>query len=100
MIEVSLDGPTVVIKLIDATAGERDVYTDPWAAPGPPSRPFQLQVKLLEGIGLSVINQVPEEVMYLKMKGLSLEVEMAEEKLTVVFDLEGFQVCGQLGHGG
>lgn len=58
----------------------------------PPPRPFQLQVKLAGGIGLSVMNHLPEEILYLSLRGLGLDVEKAGDKLTVVFDLGALQV--------
>ena len=62
----------------------------------PPPRPFQLQVKLAEGIGLSVMNHVPEEILYLSMKGISVDVEKAGDKLTCVLDIVALQVSGRI----
>ena len=79
---------------MDAQEGERAVYRC-GSSSGlsiPPPRPFQLQVKLAGGIGLSVMNHLPEEILYLSLRGLGLDVEKAGDKLTVVFDLGALQV--------
>ena len=95
LLTTSLDGPTVVIKLLDAVAGEKTVYTDTTSRKEDVTKPFQLQVKLLGGVGLSIINHLPEEILYLSMTGLSLDAELAGNRTTVVFDLLGFQADNQ-----
>ena len=95
LVTTSLDGPTVVIKLLDAITGEQTVYKDTSTKEDKTVKPFQLQVKLLGGVGLSLINHVPEEILYVSMTGLSFDAERAGSRTTVVFDLVGFQADNQ-----
>ena len=49
-------------------------------------------MKLAGGVGLSVINHLPEEILYVNMSGLSCDITKAGNKTTLMFDLMGFQV--------
>ena len=46
-------------------------------------------------LGLSVINAVPEELIYLTLTGLVMDLEVEGSKLALTFDLANFQIDNQ-----
>eukprot|EP00116_Pleurobrachia_bachei_P001624 sb/3461886/ len=98
LVKTEVDGATVVVKLLDASDGDRNLYKEQGQEQGS-KVPIQLQVKLAGGIGLSIINHIPEEVMYLRFVGLAFTLEKLGNTDTLELELSDIQADNQCREG-
>ena len=102
--QVVADGPTRVVRITDSslpplpsnettTGVSSDIFKKPESFSGPPSL---IELKLTHGIGISVIDWVPQELMYIQLDEISAERRVDGEKESLAFSISCVSVDNQM----